>query len=261
MSEWLLRTFSTWFLVAIVLGGATALAACGCVLFRHRASGLVDATDDTVTGVIVSILAGIYGIILAFVIVVLWQGYQDAQGVVSDEANALSQLARNIEGFPPAQHAAIASALAVYVRSVVRDDWPAMQHGRDSERTSAALERLYGAVQTYTPSEPARVAFYDRSTENLEELAARRRQRIGLSQHGLPGVLGALMVGGALLIVWFTYFFSVPRQSVHIVMSGGVALLLAFNLLLALLLQNPFAGEISVSSGVFRSGVLAQVWR
>jgi hypothetical protein len=261
MTEWLLTRLSTPALVVLVLGGLTAIAGLGCVLFRRHASGLVDATDDTVAGVVVSILAGIYGIVLAFVIVVLWQGYQDARAVVSSEADALSTLARTVDVFAPSQRPATKSALDVYLHSVVTDEWPAMQRGHASARTSAALDRLYSAINADASTDTAQQALHDRAAVNLDEAASKRRQRISLSEQGLPGVLAGLIIGGAVLIVAFTYLFSVRLQSVHLVMSCGVALLLGCNLLLSLLLQNPFSGDISVSNHVFRTDALAVYWK
>jgi hypothetical protein len=43
-------------------------------------------------------------------------------------------------------------------------------------------------------------------------------------------------------------------------MSGGVALLLGFAVLLSMLLQHPFSGDISVKSTPFREGTLAELW-
>jgi Protein of unknown function (DUF4239) len=261
MTEWLLTRLSTPALVVLVLGGLTTIAGLGCVLFRRLASQLVDATDDTVAGVVVSILAGIYGIVLAFVIVVLWQGYQDARAVVSDEANALSALARTVDLLTPPQRVPAMSAVGDYVHSVVADEWPAMEHAQSSARTSSALDGLFRVVNSDASTDPSQQALHDRAAVNLDDVASKRRQRISLSEQGLPGVLAGLIVGGALLIVAFTYLFSVRLQSVHLVMSCGVALLLGCNLLLALLLQNPFSGDISVSNHVFRSDALAVYWK
>src|SRR5437879_2723446 len=246
MTEWLLTRLSTPALVVLVLGGLMATAGVGCCLFRRHASRLVDATDDAGAGVVVSILAGIYGIVLAFVIVVLWQGYQDARAVVSNEADALSTLARTIDVFAPPQRPAPRSALDAYVHSVVTDEWPAMQHGHASARTSADLDKLYSAINADASTDPGQQGLHDLAALNLDDAASKRRQRISLSAQGLPGVLAGLIVGGALLIVAFTYLFSVRLQSVHLLMSCGVALLLGCNLLLSLLLQNPFSGDISV---------------
>jgi hypothetical protein len=258
MAEWLLRTFPTVVLGAIILVGFPSAAALGCIAFRRRASHLIQAAENDVAGVIVSVLAGIYGIVVAFVIVVLWEDFRSAQDVASSEANSLSQMVQDSDAFPVPNRAAVVDAVRHYVRTVVDDEWVAMRQRRESPTAEAAIGRLYDSLRTFEPSTAVESSFFQDASSNLDQVQTSRRDRIRLSQRGLPGVLQVLIVGGAFLIVLFSYLFGVESQRVHMLMSGGVALLLGFTLLLAVLLQSPFSGDIAVKPSVFREGTLAQ---
>ncbi|HEX2191720.1 MAG TPA: DUF4239 domain-containing protein [Acidimicrobiales bacterium] len=261
MAEWLLRTFPTAVLSILILAGLTGAALLGLFVFRTRASDLVEAVDDSVAGVIVSILAGIYGVVVAFVIVVLWEDFRSAQQVASSEANALGRMVQDSNAFPPSDRLILTESISRYVHAVVDEEWEAMGSGNESPEAAAAMDGLYGALREVQPEDPVTSAFYAEASSNLGEVDTARRERIRLSQRGLPAVLQLLIVGGALLIIGFTYLFTIESRAAHVTMTAGVALLLGFTLLLALLLQSPFSGNISVKSMVFREGPLAEFWR
>jgi hypothetical protein len=78
--------------------------------------------------------------------------------------------------------------------------------------------------------------------------------------YALPPVLEALIALGAFMMIGSMYFFGTRNARIHVLMSTTVAALLAFNLLLVLLLEHPFAGKVAVKSTPFRQGVLSQFW-
>jgi hypothetical protein len=261
MAEWLLRSFPTPVLVVLVLGGVTLLAVVGVLLFRRYASHLIEASDNDVAGVIVSILAGIYGIVVAFVIVVLWEDYRAAQEIVATEASAVARVVQDSQAFPAPTRLVVSEAAKQYVHTVVQDEWDTMSQGQQSPLTQFSLDGLYRALREYEPNGATETGFYQEASSNLEQVDTSRRERLRMSQRQLPNVLQVLIVGGAALIILFTYFFGVESTTIHVLMTAGVALLIGFSLLLSLLLQSPFSGDISVDNSVFREGVLAQFWR
>ena len=260
MSLWLLNHVPTWAIVMFMLAGVPLLAVLGCLLIRRRVPTLADGENNEVAGVVLSVMGGIYGIVLAFVIVVLWEQYQSAQTVVAHEATALSQIVRDSRAFSASARDDVTSAVGEYSHAVVEQEWPLMKVRRESPRAVQAINRLYTALQRYEPESTSASAFYGEVSAKLDDVIASRRQRLRYGAYGLPGVLEILLVGGALMIIAFLYFFGTRSEPVHLVMSGSVAALLAFNLLLALLLEHPFSGGVAVESVVFQEGELAQFW-
>ena len=66
-----------------------------------------------------------------------------------------------------------------------------------------------------------------------------------------------LLIGGALLLLAVTFLFATRNPRLHLVLTIAVAVLLGFNLLLALVLDYPFSGTIAVSNHPFTEGALA----
>ncbi|MFN2607665.1 MAG: DUF4239 domain-containing protein [Acidimicrobiales bacterium] len=261
MAEWLVRTVPTGVLTLLILGVLGSVAIGGCLLFRRVGAGLRDSVSDDVAGIIVSILAGVYGIVLAFVVVVLWEDLQSAQQVVSTEANSLAQLVEDSHAFPAPTEAGIRDGVNQYVHAVANDEWGRMQDGEESTKVAAAIEQLYGVMRGFQPSAGTQESFYQQASSNLDQVAASRRERLRLSRRGLPGIIQLFSFGGALVVIFFTYFFAIESEGAHVLLCAGVALVLGFTLLVCLLLMDPFSGSISVKRTIFQEGVLSAFWR
>jgi Protein of unknown function (DUF4239) len=261
MTLWILDNFPTWFLALVVLAGLPLAAVLGCLSVRRRAPSLTNGEHNEVAGVVLSVLGGIYGIVLAFVIVVLWEQFQGAQSIVSEETNSLQQVLRDIQAFPPEDRRPIVQAVGEYAHAVVEDEWDLMSERKSSARTERAVAGMYAALIRYEPTSESTSTFFAEASARIDDVVASRLQRLRQSQYGLPAVLEILLVGGALMIIGCLYLFGTRDRRVHLVMTGAVSTLLAFNLLLALLMEYPYTGDVAVSNEPFRQAELAQFWR
>ena len=92
MNRWLLNTFTTWELGFIVVGGFILFAIVGLVVVERLAPSLRKGEVNDVTGVILGVLAAIYGIVLAFVIVSLYDDFRQTKGDIRTEASAVAMI-------------------------------------------------------------------------------------------------------------------------------------------------------------------------
>ena len=93
------------------------------------------------------VVAALFGLLFAFVIVIAYQNFTDAQGNVSDEADALAAVVRDSGAFPQPQRDHVRAAVGVYVRAVVDEEWPRMRQGKDSARRLVGRRRhVHGAT-------------------------------------------------------------------------------------------------------------------
>ena len=153
---------------------------------------------------------------------------------------------------------AFASAVGVYVRAVVEDEWPQMHEGNDSARASAAVDGIYRAIQGVDPHGPRAVAFYDDSVQQLSTALVARRNRLDDAAGGLPWVIGVLLLVGSLVIIGYTVLVGSRSFWFHAIGAGAIALVLGLSLVVLLDLTYPFSGDLSVGSKPFQSGALAQ---
>ena len=79
--------------------------------------GLVESND--VAGNYLQTLGTIYAVLLAFVVIVVWQQFNDARSAVEREANDVLDLFRTASGFSEPARAELRGQLQAYVRAVL----------------------------------------------------------------------------------------------------------------------------------------------
>jgi hypothetical protein len=100
-------------------------------------------------------VATLFGLLLAFVVVLTFQAYGDAGANARQEAADIAQIVRDSHAFSPADQAAGSAASRTYVRAVVYDEWPQLRNDGSSAR-AAAGDNLYRAIQTGETRPPPR---------------------------------------------------------------------------------------------------------
>ncbi|MEV7418173.1 DUF4239 domain-containing protein [Streptomyces sp. NPDC089919] len=261
MSLWLLNHFGTFVLSVLMVGVIVGAAVAGSIAARRRYPHLAQGEHNEMVGVVLGMFGAIYGIILAFVVVTLWTQLDHTQSVVAAEATDLAVVVRSSRAFPPAEQAAVDRAVGTYVHSVVEVQWPLMRDGSpDYSATSRNVEAIYDALQSYEPVTERQQAFYEEAVSHLNDAVGQRRERINLATTRLPTLLELLVFGGALVIVALTFLFGLRSLRMQLLFVGSVATLIGFSLLLVLVLDRPFAGELSVTPGVYKEAALAKFW-
>ncbi|MFE0178271.1 hypothetical protein ACFWZ2_38780 [Streptomyces sp. NPDC059002] len=261
MELWLLNNMSTTAITAVIVGGIVALALTGSVLTHRRHPELADGEHNDMVGVVLGMYGAIYGIILAFVVVTLWTQMQDAETVVQDEASSLAQLTWDSQAFPPAERDRVHAAVGAYAHKVVDVQWPLMRTAKPQYTVAQhQVQELFTALQTYEPRTEGEKAFYREAIDDLNEVVAQRRARMTIARQELPGLLKALVYGGALVFVPLTFLYGIKSRRIQLLFVGSVAALIGFSLLLVVVLDHPFAGNISVGTTAFKVGPLSRFW-
>jgi hypothetical protein len=189
----------------------------------------------------------LYAVLVAFVVVVVWEQFDQAQKDTESEAVAISDLLRDSEGLPAAVRPAIQQSLIAYTNDVVDDEFPRMRRGESIEQQSDHLTRVWQSFLQVEPVTQSEISFYRESITRLDELGSARKTRISSSQSEIPNELWVLLLGGGAVMLIFTYMFATPDIVLHSVLIALAGALLAFVLYLIFAMEHPFVGTISVA--------------
>ncbi len=258
MHRWLLNHVHTSLLMFLYVLGAVLFAYVVLRLVRRFIPSLAGGEQNEIAVLSVEIIGAVYGILLGFVIVALWEGFNAADENVGAEATALSGIVRSAQAFDPAARDETTLAVGEYAHAVVDEEWGLLREGRTSARAAGDISNLYTVLQSYEPKTEAQKTFYASSVDRLNEALAARRTRLGQAEANLSGSLRFMMYAGFVMIVGFMATIGSGKQRIHTVMLLGVTAIIAFNLVLATTLDYPFSGDVSVSAEPFRSGGLAR---
>jgi len=212
--------------------------------------------NNEFTGFTWAFVGLVYGVYLAFTVVVVWEHFNNADDTSTNEATHLSELWRDAEILPGGHD--VQDALYNYAKSVVADDWPAMAHGTlGSPKTSEIYENLWRTYYNVhpNPSDPAQVAFYQQSLRELNTMGIQRRQRILSGSANLPGIMWFLLIAGGVVMVVFSLLIGTPHAWLQYAITTLLAGFLAFAIVIVGALEEPFEGDICVQPSAFESVV------
>jgi hypothetical protein len=241
-----MRTMSAWPLwcsgLLLVLG-VPVVAVAAQLALRRRWSVLREGDHNEVAGFLIAIVGVIYAVLLAFVVIVSWQQFSRAGDTVGQEASALRTIERTAAAFPPDPHARIRA-------TVVALEWPAMSRGEPgAPAVGATLDRLSIDIEALPADTPARAQFVGAEAERFNDLVSARSSRLDFVEQGLPGVLWAALIVGAVVTIAFSMVFALSSRLLQVLMTGSIAVLIGILLFVAVAIDHPFVGDVAVTPG------------
>jgi Protein of unknown function (DUF4239) len=228
--------------VVIVVG----LSVLGLIGFRRVVSHTRLENANVVSGQVFQLAGVLYAVLVAFVVVVVWEQWKDAEGAAQAEASAIADLMRDSQALPIEARPGLQASLIAYAQDVADEEFPRMRRGEAIEEQSdhlTAVWDLYLQVQPVTRNE---IAFFDEAIGRLNELGSSRKVRISSSQSEIPAELWVLLIGGGAIVMAFTYLFGTPDVLLHASVVALTAALMAFVMYLIFALEHPFVGTLSV---------------
>lgn len=230
--------------IAIVLGAAVA-AAVAFALVRH----IVDRPlliDSGRGRPMVTVTGTLFAVVLAFVILAAFQTYDGARSGAQMEAEAVLDMARAAELFPPGQRDQLRGDLACYGLAVIDHEWSTMRDGHSSplvDHWIAAYRGVFGRLDLRSTRE--RLVFQELINLTATRTAG-RQQRLSEDTAAVPTPLWLALIFGGCVAVALHLGLADPseRPYVHSVMLAGVASVVASGLLIVYFLDHPYQPHI-----------------
>ena len=251
-TQTLLYYIPSFVLGALIVIAALAMAVAGLRSVRKRVSHQRLKTHNDIAGAIFSTLGVAYAVLLAFVVIVVWQSFDTARRNVEAEANCLADLYRNADGFPGAFQERVKALSAGYAQMIIDDEWKVLAKGKASPAAQQAFEKLSAAYTAYEPAGEREKIFFAESVGKLSELSDLRRMRIAESRSGVHPVLWFVLLAGGVVTITFTFFFGSDNHAAQVLMTTLLATLIALILYTILMFDFPFTGDVSIAADAFR---------
>lgn len=259
MARWVLNTFSTAELIVFGVGGAVLLTVASVLVARRRFPKLADSEFEPVADSLRVVYELLFALILAFVLASVLDEMGDAESAVASEATTISELVRANDALPPAVAGPLDIAVGRYVQAVANDEWETMKHGGESLLANSELEGMYAAYDQVNPKGDAQAAIYGQALADLHEVSTKRRERLNIASSDQPTMLRVLVFIGLILLIALEYRPHL-KPVAGLVFMGTLAAVVTSAFLLTVLLDYPFAGQVSVSNAPFTQDNLARFW-
>lgn len=256
----MLRTLLNTVPITVIMVAAVCLTVAVMALAVWLVRRTVPATRDgfhaEISAPMLGVVAAVFGLLLAFVIIIAYQNFLEADDNASREAAALSSIVRDSAAFPEPGGSNVRRAVGAYVRSVVDEEFPQMREGTDSDVARGTLDDVFAAFRTVEPTTPEQTAFYDDAVRQLNETLDARRNRIESAVGGLPWDIAALILFSSFVVVAYSLVVGSPSYWFHLLGPAAIASVVAVALVVLVDLSYPFSGDFAIPPDDFQTGVL-----
>jgi Protein of unknown function (DUF4239) len=243
----------------LVIGAICLAALAGLELVQRLVPADSRRQHNDVAGFIYAALGVIYAVLLALVVIAVWEEFDAANDTVEQEANALAEIAWLAHRLPEAEGTHIQQLARSYAEEVVHNEWPLMEQGQaplmvEVQKTPAGwtlIDDIRASLQEIEPHTRADEELYAEGLDQIQRLADARRMRLVAAEEGIPGVLWAVLIFGGIAAVSFTYLFGLENTWAHRLMVLTLAGVIGLVLFTIGALEYPFSGGARIGTGAF----------
>jgi len=246
---------STWVVALVVVSVWTGLSLLGLYLF-HRLVDVHTRHKDTETvGLTYAIVAVVYAVLIAFIVVDVFETFAKGDEVATAEANKLSNLMLVSAGLPPQTAEAIRGDLDKYIDIVTKSEWPSQQAGKLGDAVFepgwTTLAHLSMRLAEFEPATAGQNVNKGEMLRSMNELMKARRSRVLAAGEHLPDVVWQILLLAGGVAVFYTYLFGAHSFRIHLAITGLISATIALVFVLIIALDYPFRGEVSVGDEAF----------
>ena len=239
----------------LIVAVAMLVAVGGLVLVQRLVSTDERKQHNDVAGFIYAVLGVAYAVLLGLMLIAVWEKWNAAETVTTEEANELAGIFYWAHALPQPEGRHIQELALSYGQVVVEEEWPLMAQGRSSPKAWATLDELRGAILGLNPPTAQQTGYdqmrYNQMVAQLHDLGNARRERLLAAGQGLPPILWIVLILGGVITVGFTYLFGLENTLMHLLMVAALAMIISLSLFTVAALDQPFKGDIRIHPDAF----------
>jgi Protein of unknown function (DUF4239) len=239
------------FLVIFITGIVMASSVFFMMLVRKKIGHAILEKHNDVAGFIYAVVGIVYAVLLAFVVIVVWEFFRTAEAKVYEEVKFMSALFRDAGVFGEPHHAAIQNEIVNYTNIVINEEWPLMNEGKSSTKALDSLRQIFYLYKKIQPQNDYERIWYQETIAQLNNFSSARNQRILAGKAAVPGFMWIVLIFGGMITIGFSFLFGTINTWAHILMVASLAGIITLTLLMIFALDHAFQAIIVVEPDAF----------
>jgi hypothetical protein len=239
---------------AIWVIGVAAIAAVATILF-HRIR-LADArSGNDAIGTVFGLVGGLHAVVMAFVLISLFDGVSTVRDGARSEANGLVAVYWASDSLPDPAKGQIQELSRTYARAVIDQEWPSLRDGTTVTGSGwSLLDRIRAAIDAAPAESDWQNERKSEAASQLWSVYEARQERLNAAgDSGVSTVVWLALIVGSMLSISLPYLFDGPKVIAHAIIMFSLAGTIALMLFAIYQLQNPFSGGAQVGPDAFNS--------
>lgn len=240
----LIQSLPTWLLCLLVILIALTLVMTGLFIFRKNINHDILKQNHDVAGIMFGAVGLIYSLILAFVIVAVWNDYEAANDLVAHEADDLSSIQQYSSELPDSLSVPIKQAVKDFSQTLVENQWGIVKQATPNQ----VFRKLRHTLFKMHPSKESQQKVLNLVDDQIKDALDTRRQLFGYRQARVPALVWLVLLTGTSLTIFCSFLFFVQPPQMHYLFVALLTCMISMSLFLVYMLDNPFVGSSAVPS-------------
>src|SRR5215212_9484399 len=148
----------------LVVIGACLAAVAGLELVQRLVPAQKRQEHNEVAGFLYAVLGVVYAVLLALLVIAVWEQYQRARETVESEASAVGEIAWLAHRLPEPERHELQEDARSYAQEVVDTEWPLMEQGIEGVQSLPEgwdlIDDIRATLQEVEPSTAAEQDFH-----------------------------------------------------------------------------------------------------
>lgn len=206
---------------------------------------------NEVAGIVFGGVSLIYSLVLAFVIIAVWDDYTDLQKIIEAEADKLNNIISQTDALPDSIRKNVKQTIYNYCDEVINNEWQMDDKIKAVEKPNAMRDLRQRLLTTDTENKIQQnvLTVLDGDLNTLSDL---RRERLNRSHSQVPDMVWFILDAGSLIVVIFFFFLSVPSLKLKRIYLSFLVSFVAMCMFLVYTLDHPFNDKDGVSNQLYQ---------
>src|SRR5215212_9428758 len=148
----------------LVVIGACLAAVAGLELVQRLVPAQKRQEHNDVAGFLYAVLGVVYAVLLALLVIAVWEQFQKANETVESEANGVAEVAWLAHRLPEPERHELQEDARAYAQEVVDTEWPRMEQGIEGVQSLPEgwdlIDDMRETLQDFEPSTAAEQELY-----------------------------------------------------------------------------------------------------
>lgn len=238
----------TGLILLIFIGGSLGLQFCS----YHFTSKTLREKHTNAISYGLATISIFVAVLVAFITVISWQSYGDAQTAVEQESQLAETFYRHVHFISGPAKKDIAEDINAYLDHVINVEWPAM--AKNEHEFDQGWSIIFSILQK-TQQVPQRTSFeenlYMRLQDDASNLIKARRNRILFTQPHLKTIIWLALTTTAFINIFFFCLLYLENRKFHIFLTMLIGFSFGITFTLIAAFDRPFQGPMAISSSNF----------
>jgi hypothetical protein len=237
----------SWTLLFILfVAGSIAFAIAGVFIGRKVLHHHVKEGHNDVMVPLFLTAGVIYAVLLAFMVIAMWESYDAAKANVAQEASLLVPMYRQSQAMAPEKGAQMRHLIREYAEGVAKG-WENFRHtGKGSANARYNANKIVAVFTSMEPATKSREIVTAQFLTTFSEMLLARNKRILQASESLSWIMWVAVIGGAMVTVGMTFVLYMDHPMPQYVMTCVLSTAIGLLLFLMVVLNRPFLGPLGI---------------